>query len=95
MNQLHNVNVIRQSFFIDLKLMVAWWDAMGAALPDPDAGVRGVYLTVHKVCSALDPNKENELEFCYLVCARACSPTPQRYEYKLAQRAHPSRITPR
>ena len=35
----------------------------------------------NKVCSALDPNKENELEFCYLVCARACSPTPQRYEY--------------
>ena len=41
-NQLHNVDVIRQSFFIDLKLMVAWWDAMAAALPDPDAGVRGV-----------------------------------------------------
>ena len=37
LNQIHSINVIDQSFFVDIKLMVVWKDAAAAKLSDPDA----------------------------------------------------------
>ena len=53
------------------------------------------FIMIYRVCSALDPDMVNELEFCYLVCACVLAhPTALRVQARAA-RSSITDLTPR